>query len=62
MNTIKVRSTQKRYLAMMNNTATYSETWDEKKPLYSDNDVSSFRWCIITRSHNCSHPQPISKL
>ena len=37
------------------------KTWDEKETrLYSDNDVSSFRWCIITRSHNCSYPQPIS--
>ena len=29
--------------------------------MYSDNDVSSFRWCIITRSYNCSHSQPISE-
>ena len=29
--------------------------WDEKKPLlYSDNDVSTFRWRIITRSYHCS--------
>ena len=31
-----------------------------KTLLYSDNDVSSFRWCIITRSYHCSHSQPIS--
>ncbi len=28
--------------------------------MHSDNDVSSFRRCIITRSHNCSYPQPIA--
>ena len=33
------------------------KTWDDKKPaLYCDNDVSSFRWCIITRSYHCSYP------
>ena len=25
--------------------------------MYCDNDVSSFRWCIITRSYYGSHPQ-----
>ena len=28
--------------------------------MYSDNDVPSFRWCIITRSHNCSYSNQLA--